>query len=446
MWWKNFLNNPHKVSLLPREHLEKSLLSSVKQLEKMNINYYNAKEKIKKLCYDYCKFVSDNELKFYDKDVTEFVGESNKQNFIQFFELSSKNDNLDEGIALAERIRNSINFTPKDKQIYLNKEKRIQQLSSIASSISELAFDTEDEYEKQNYTLASEILLRETKSLKERILRMKQNSQRKQFLIHIESSYLTLESIRLATEIHNLQDETKSLHIENNFTKQNFLLRSHIESFGDTSSEVQIKEQENAALKSRIQEIQSEISSILDSSKTETDENIDSVISRETHEVRQQLTTLELEENDLIQRQRLLKSLLRSTEEDKQSYEERQKSVEVDIKHLSDTINNMKQDIDLNNSYEEEIDFSQFRNFPSEERILELKTSISEREQQLETLSERKETYEEEISSLSNRIHILKDLFNSTNKQNIVINDNESKTEQNESSESSSSTHSYEDI
>lgn len=440
MWWENFIADPHKVSLLPRDTLEKSLISSEKQLEKIHAKYYAASETIKKLCYDYGKFISDNEIQFYDKDVSEFGGEGNKQIFQQYLGFSTKRDLLDENITIAERILSKVDAVPKPGKNPIQRENQIQIVARMISLISQLAQESQNLDEKLNYNLAADVLYKDTKHIKRRFVKLRNAQQNQGFSIHIDASALNLEAIRLASEIYNLQTEANQQIMRNSQSKLEFLLKDSIKNMGDTNKQITMKNLEIEELKKQRSKIQDEITEILQKYKGGTAENIDELILQETSELRMKLTELQLLENDLLQKNRRLKSQIRSTEELKTSDEDRTIQLQKEVNVIQNSLKKFAdppETITIDYT-EDEINYirSILDDPPSQEKIDELKSNIDTMQLKHNTLENNNKTLKQQIQEFKERSKSLKALIASSktsSSSSSSFKEEEEKAEQNSS-------------
>ena len=416
MWWKRFVEEPSSASLLPRDRLEKSLILSEKQLDSFDTKYDNAFNELSKVCSDYLKLLADNEMYFHDKDRHETGGDIMKDITYEADKVFEKNDEITEKLMVAERMLSRTN-TQDRGQITKTRLviKPTKTISNIYDLITQYATSCEDEDEQNNCILAAEILNGDNRLLRLKLENAKNYFNRKCNSMSNRLNVMVKKAVKLASKIEDIKcdvNELKRLYPEPPIPGLREMLKKDIVELGDTSTAMKKKEEETEALKEKQLRITNEITEMMNKSSAEISTMCEEGLLQQTIELKKNLMTAQLEENDLQQKHRKMQSQIKSTKADIMQIGERIIQINGESETLRKAIaafsekKTKKESVDRSQYSQEDMEYllSVSRNPPDEAKLNRLREEVKYKKLQQEVLEQKIEEMKKQISAFDDKI------------------------------------------
>ena len=416
MWWKRFIEEPSSASFLPRDRLEKSLLLSEKQLDGFDTKYDNAFNELSKVCSDYLKLLADNEMYFHDKDRHETGGDIMKDITYEADKVFEKNDEITEKLMVAERMLSRTNSQDKGQitktRLVIKPTKTI---SNIYDLITQYATSCEDEEEQNNCILAAEILSGDNRLLRLKIENAKNYFNRKCNSMSNRLNVMVKKAVKLASKIESIKcdiDELKRIYPERPIPGLIEMLKDDIDELGDTFTNMKKKEEETEALKEKQLKISNEIAEMMSKSSVEISTMCEEGLLQQTVELKKNLMTAQLEENDLQQKHRKMQSQIKSTKVDIVQIEERIIQINGESETLKKAIaafnepKPKRETIDKSQYSQEEMEYllSVSRNPPDEAKLNSLREEVKLKKLQQEVLEQKIEEMKRQVTEFDDKI------------------------------------------
>ena len=426
MWWKIFLENPSSVSSLPRDRLEKSLLLTEKQLDGFDLKKQDVISRLHEICGNYLKLLSDNELRFFDRDRHETGGEIMKELSYISDEVLTKDDQINEDLVVAEKMLNRVNH--REPAIVMQTKMVAQQtktVSNLVDLITQCAINSTDDDEKVNCILAGEILNGDHRLLKMKLQNSRNYFNRKTSNMSFKLGTLIKKTVKLASKLQMLKDDYKNLdklYPHRPMFGIEEMLTQDIATLGDTKELVKKKQREVEELKDKKETLANEIADMMSAASLEMSNMCDEVLLQQTIELKNNLMNAQLRENETTQQQRKMKSQLRSAKDDKDQTDERISQILGECETLRKAIESFQeknknkkqsQSSEEPKYSDEDIAYlkSIYQNPPNEKTLDQMQKELENKELYTQTLSKKIEDMKDQITTFDSRISELESLL-----------------------------------